>query len=274
MRRPKLIMFPVACMAILAAAGYALAGSGSITIKGSTTVLPIAQRTAEEFMNQNPAANISVQGGGSSVGIASIIDGTADIGDASRPIKDKEINKAIQNGVTPKAHVVAMDGIAVIVNSSNTVQGLTKQQVKSIYTGGVSDWGQVGGRGGKIVVIGRDSASGTYEAFAEKALDKQKTRPDALLQASNQAVATTVASTPGAIGYVGLGYVTSKVKPITVNGVKCTKETVLSGRYPLARPLFMYTNGKPSGVVKEYIDFVLSKEGQALAEEEGYVGLQ
>jgi phosphate transport system substrate-binding protein len=245
----------------------------TITIKGSTTVLPIAQACAEDFMKSNPGVNISVQGGGSGVGIASIIDGTADIGDASRPIKDKELVKAVGRGVEPKAHVVAMDGIAVIVNPSNRISAITKQQIKAIYTGRVSHWSAVGGSGGQIVVISRDSASGTFEAFNKLALEKAKVRPDALLQASNQAVASVVAKTPGAIGYVGLGYVTPSVKAITVDDIECTKETVLSGEYPLARPLFMYTNGRPKGEVKEFVDFVLSDMGQILVEQNGYVGL-
>ncbi|MFA5349791.1 MAG: phosphate ABC transporter substrate-binding protein [Candidatus Omnitrophota bacterium] len=250
------------------------AESNSITIKGSTTVLPIAQRTAEEFMKKNSSINISVQGGGSSVGIASIIDGTTDIADSSRPIKDKELDKAVSMGVSPKANVVAMDGIAVIVNPSNTINNMTKQQISNIYIGKTSNWSNLGGSSGKIVVISRDNASGTFEAFTEKALDKQRTRPDALSQASNQAVVQTVSSTPGAIGYIGLGYISDKVKSVTVNGVECTKETVLSGEYLLARPLFMYTNGRPKGVVKDYLDFVLSAEGQSLIEKEGYVGLK
>lgn len=245
----------------------------SITIKGSTTVLPIAQACAEEFMNQNSDIDISVQGGGSGVGIASIIDGSCDIGDASRPIKDKEISKAVSNGVSPKAHVVAMDGIAVIVHPSNNINALTKKQIKDIYTGKISNWSAVGSSG-KIVVVSRDTASGTYEAFNKLALDKARVRPDALLNASNKAVATTVAKTPGAIGYVGLGYVNSDVKAVTVEGIEASKETVLSGEYPLSRPLFMYTNGKPTGVVKQFIDYVLSSEGQMLAEENGYVGLK
>jgi phosphate transport system substrate-binding protein len=245
-----------------------------ITIKGSTTVLPIAQAAAEEFMNKNSKANISVQGGGSSIGIAAIIDSTCDIGDASRSIKDTEIEKAISKGVDPKAHVVAMDGIVVVVNSSNSLEGLTRKQIKDIYTGKISNWSEVGGSGGQIVVISRDTSSGTYEAFGELALNKEKVRPDALLQASNQAVATTVANTPGAIGYVGLGFVSEELKSVTVDGIKATKETVLSGQYSLSRPLFMYTNGKPQGLVKEFIDFVLSEEGQGIVEENGYVGLR
>lgn len=271
MKTKILISSVIACLGLT---GSVYAAGGDITIKGSTTVLPIAQKTSEVFMDNNPGVNISVQGGGSSIGIASIIDGTADIGDASRPIKEKEIDEAVANGRSPKAHVVAMDGIAVIVHPSNSITALTKQQIKDIYTGVISGWSEAGGSGGKIVVISRDSSSGTFEAFTEKALDKAKTRPDALLQASNQAVAQVVSRTPAAIGYIGLGYITDKVKPVTVNGIECTKATVLSAEYPIARPLFMYTNGDAAGAVKEYLDFVLSAEGQRLVETEGYVGLK
>jgi phosphate transport system substrate-binding protein len=259
---------------VLASFFVTSAFAGDITIKGSTTVLPIAQATAEEFMDSNSGVNISVQGGGSGVGIASIVDGTADIGDASRPIKDKELKMAVGRGVDPKAHVIAMDGIAVIVHPSNQINAMTKKQIKDIYTGKASYWSAVGGSGGKIVVISRDSASGTFEAFNSLALDKAKVRPDALLEASNQAVATIVAKTPGSIAYVGLGFLSPKVKAVTVDGIECSKETVLSGEYPLARPLFMYTNGKPKGDVKKYIDFVTSEAGQHIAEQQGYVGLK
>jgi phosphate transport system substrate-binding protein len=248
------------------------AEAASITMKGSTTVLPIAQEAAENFMYDNPDVNISVQGGGSGVGVASIIDGTADIGNASRAIKDKELTKAASNGVTPRAHVVALDGIAVVVHASNPVSALTKSQIKDIYTGKVSDWSAFGGRG-KIVVISRDSASGTFEAFNKLALDKERVRPDALLQASNQAVMSTVARTPGAIGYIGLGYVNETVKAVKVDGVMPSKETVLSGEYSLSRPLFMYTNGNPKGEVKDFIDYLKGRDGQRMVERIGYVGL-
>ncbi len=246
----------------------------TLVVKGSTTVLPIAQACAEEFMDDNPGINISVQGGGSGVGIASLIDGACDIANASRPIKDKELDNAVSRGVTPKANVIAMDGIAVIVNPSNSVSGLSKKDLKAIYTGKISQWSQVGGSSGKIVVISRDSASGTFEAFGELALNKEKVRSDALQQASNQAVATTVAKTPGAIGYVGLGYISSSVKAIPIGGIDASKETVLSNQYPLSRPLFMYTNGKATGAAQKFLDFVLSIDGQYLVEDNGYVGLQ
>lgn len=245
-----------------------------IVIEGSTTVLPIAQKTAEEFMKKNAQASISVRGGGSSVGIASLLDGTCDIADASRAIKTKEIEQALSNGIDPVAHIVAMDGIAVVVHPSNPLSELTLAQIQDIYTGKVSDWSQVGGNAGKIVIISRDTSSGTFEAFNELALNKAKVVPSALMQASNQAVAQTVARTPGAIGYVGLGYLSSDIKAVLVEGVECAESTVLSGKYPISRPLFMYTNGKPQGMVKQYLDYVRGAEGQALVEGAGFVGLK
>jgi phosphate transport system substrate-binding protein len=245
-----------------------------IVVAGSTTVLPIAQKAAEVFMNSNPGADISVRGGGSGVGIASLIDKTCDIADASRAMKDTEYEKAASNGVEAKANVIAMDGICVIVHPSNNIGAMTKKQIKDIFTGKISNWKEVGGSDEKIVVISRDSSSGTFEAFGELVLKGEKVRPDALLQASNQAVASTVSRTSGAIGYVGLGYVSSSVKAVDVDGVKASKETVLTGKYSIGRPLFMYTNGAPKGLAKQFIDFILSQEGQKLVEEEGFVGLK
>jgi len=245
-----------------------------IVVEGSTTVLPIAQRAAEVFMEKNSDARISVRGGGSGVGIASLIDGTCDIGDSSRAIKDTELDKGVTNGRDIRAHVIAMDGLAVIINPSNKITALSKKQLKAIYTGKISDWSEVGGNVGKIVVISRDTASGTFEAFRELALDMEKVRADALMQASNQAVASTVARTPGAIGYAGLGFINESVKAVTVNGVMPSKETVLMGKYPFSRPLFMYTNGEAKGLVKDFIDFIMSPEGQKLVDEEGFVALK
>lgn len=262
---------------IAAAASISLTASAfaeKIVIEGSTTVLPIAQRAAEVYMEKNPDADITVRGGGSGVGIASLIDGTCDIADSSRPIKEAELEKAVANSKDPKANVVAMDGIAVITHPSNPLSGLTKKQLKDIYTGKISNWSELGGANEQIVVISRDTSSGTFEAFGELALNKEKVRSDALMQASNQAVASTVAQTPQGIGYVGLGYITSDVKALDIDGVKADKETVLSNKYPISRPLFMYTNGTPQGAVKSFLDFVLGAEGQKLAEEEGFVAIQ
>ena len=242
-----------------------------LTIQGSTTVLPIAQRCAEEFMKEHPEANISVRGGGSGVGIAALIDGTVEIADASRAMKTKELKKARAKGVNPVAHVVAKDAIAVVAHPENPVNGLTKSQLKAIYTGTINRWNEVGGSSDVIVVVSRDVASGTFEVFNKLALDKQRVRPDALMQASNQAVASIIASTKGAIGYVGLGYLSEKVKPIAIDGVMPSVATAKSSAYPLARPLYMYTDGKPKGLAKEFIDFVLGPKGQKIVKEDGFV---
>ncbi|MCD6170503.1 MAG: phosphate ABC transporter substrate-binding protein [Candidatus Latescibacteria bacterium] len=242
-----------------------------LTLQGSTTVLPIAQRCAEEFMKEHPEANISVRGGGSGVGIAALIDGTIDIANASRAMKTKELKKARAKGVNPVAHVVAKDAIAVVVHPKNPVNGLTKGQLKAIYTGAINRWSEVGGSSDVIVVVSRDVNSGTFEVFNKLALDKQRVRPDALMQASNKAVATVVASTKGAIGYVGLGYLSKKIKPIAIDEVMPSVETAKSGTYPLARPLYMYTNGEPKGLAKEFIDFVLSPKGQKIVKGRGFV---
>lgn len=271
----KTVCFAVAIFLFTCATSVPVFAAGTdITIKGSTTVLPIAQVAAEEFMEANPDINISVQGGGSGVGIASLLEGTTDIADASRKIKSKELDKAKAAGINPYENIVAMDGIAVVVHPSNAIKELSKDQIKAIYTGKISDWSELGVKGGKIIVISRDSSSGTFETFENLALDKDKVRPDALTTASNQAVAQTVAQTPGAIGYIGIGYLSGKVKDITVDGVKCTKENVVKGRYPLSRPLFMYTNGAPAGNVKKFLDFIFSDRGQTIVEEEGFVGLK
>lgn len=263
------------CFALAALALYAQpAFAGKVVVQGSTTVLPIAQRCAEVYMDTNSAADISIRGGGSGVGITALIDGTCDIANSSRPIKDDELEKAVRRGKDPKANVIAMDGIAVIVHPSNNVGALTKKQLKDIYTGKISYWSSVGGSETKIVVVSRDSASGTFEAFNELALDKQKVRSDALMEASNQAVASVVAQTPGAVGYVGLAYMNKGVKALALDGVEPSVSSVLKKQYKLSRPLFMYTNGKPEGGVKAFIDFILSAEGQKLVEEEGYVSLK
>ncbi len=246
----------------------------TIVVAGSTTVLPIAQRTAEVFMDRNQEADISVRGGGSSVGIAALIDGTCDIAGASRSIKDTEIEKAAINGNDPVAHIVAMDGIAVVVNRSNPIHKLSRKQIRDIFTGKITDWSQLGAGEGKIVVISRDTSSGTFEAFGELVMNKEKVVPSALMQASNQAVAQNIAQTPSAIGYVGLGFMSGDIKPLEVDGVMPSRDTVLSGAYPVTRPLFMYSNGQPKGLIKDYLDFVKSQEGQKLVEEQGYVGLK
>lgn len=259
-------------MLVIIGSGLALSAQ-EIIMSGSTTVLPIAQKVAEVYMSKNPQVRITVRGGGSGVGIASLIDKTCHIANSSRPIKDKEIQTAATKGVKPKANVIALDGIAVIVHPSNFIKELSGEQIKDIYTGKINNWAEVGGPNMKIIVVSRDSASGTFEAFNELALKGAKVRPDALMQASNQAVATTVAQTPGAIGYVGLAYLNPSVQAVSVDGIIPSKETILARKYKYARPLFMYTDGEPKGEVKKLLDFILSKEGQKIVEEVGFIGL-
>jgi len=263
----------IALLALVAFPVFAKKGN-KITIAGSTTVLPIAQATAEIFMDQNPDINISVRGGGSSVGIASIMAGTVDIGDASRHIKAKELTAARESGINPYENVVANDGIAMVVHKNNMVKNLTIQQIKDIFTGKISNWKEVGGPSLPIVVISRDVSSGTFEVFNSLVLSGSTQIDGALMLASNNAVVSTVASTPGAIGYAGLGYLNNTVNDVKVNNIKATKQTVQNKSYPIARTLHMYTNGAPKGVVKQYIDFILSAEGQKIVEEQGFISVK
>lgn len=253
---------------------WAQKSENKITMQGSTTVLPIAQKAAEIFMNNNPSVDISVSGGGSGVGIAAIIDQSCDIGNASRPAKQKEVIKAKQKGVNLVGTVIANDGIAVVVNPKNNIEFLTSAQLKAIYKGEITKWSQVGGSNDLIVVISRDTASGTFEVFNELVLKGSKLRSDSLMQASNKEVAETVAKTPGAIGYIGLGYISPDVKALKIDNVMPSEKTVKNKSYKLARPLFMYTNGEPSGIVKNFIDFVLSAEGQKIVKDVGFVAVK
>ena len=245
--------------------------ANTVTLTGSTTVLPIAQRAAETFMEIRPKANISVRGGGSGVGIAALIDGTANIANASRPMKTKEVKTAREKGINPVETIIARDGIAIIVHPENPINELSLVQLKDIYTGKISKWKDVGGKSQAIVVISRDVASGTFEVFKKLVLKGGKTGEDALMLASNNAVATTVAQAPGAIGYVGLGYISPAVKALKIEGGLPSLEAVTDGEYKLARPLFVYTNGKPKGLAREFIDFILSPQGQRIVKKLGFV---
>jgi phosphate transport system substrate-binding protein len=243
----------------------------NIVIKGSTTVLPIAQSTLEAFMKANPGVNISLSGGGSGEGVKALIDKTTDIANSSREIKDKEIELAKSKGVNPVATVVAIDAIVPIVNPRNKVKSLSIDQLSQIYQGKITNWKEVGGEDIQIVVISRDSSSGTFEAWAEMVLNKAKVTPRAQMQASSGAIVQAVSKNRYAVGYIGLGYINKSVKPLTVNGVEATIENAFSKTYPVARPLYMYTNGRPAGQTARYIDFVLSPAGQALVAGDGYV---
>ena len=243
----------------------------TLTITCSTTVLPLAQLTAEAYMDSHPNADIQVSGGGSSVGVKAVGAGTHDIGMASRGLKDAE--KTAYPGLVQ--HVVAKDGIAIIVYQDNPVTTLTLEQVKAIYKGDIRNWKDVGGDDMEIVVIGRDSASGTREYLYEEVMDEEDFYAGQLEKNSNGAVKQTVQQTPGAIGYVGLGYLDETVGAVALGpdgaAVEPSVANVLAGTYPVARDLNMFTSGEPAGPAADYLAFVMSDEGQQLAADEGFV---
>ncbi len=270
--RKSLLIVLSALLVLTLATGVVGAQDNNLTIQGSSTVLPIAQKTAEVYMEKYDV-NISVRGGGSGNGIAALIDGTTDIADASRFIKESEVKNAVDNGYYPVPHRVAMDGIAVVINPSNPVENLTLDQLQQIYTGEITNWSELGGADKEIVVVSRDSSSGTFEVFNEIAVGGKRVTPNALLQASNGAIKSVVSDTEGAIGYVGLGYLDDTLKAVKVNGVAPTNNTVASGEFPIARPLFMFTDRWPEGLTLRFINFVKSAEGQKIIEEQGFVPL-
>ena len=248
--------------------------AGNIVIKGSTTVLPIAQKVAEAYREIKPDVSISISGGGSGNGIKAIIDGTTDIADSSRFIKDKEVKLAVSNNVYPVPFAVAYDCIVPVVHPSNPVKDLSIAQLKAIYKGEITNWKDVGGPDREIVVISRDTSSGTYEVWEGKVMSKERVYPGALLQASNGAVAQAVSKNKNAIGYIGLGYLNDELKGLSVNGIKGSEETTLNGLYPISRPLYMFTNKWPKEEILDFINFVVHPDkGQKLVREAGFVPL-
>ena len=257
--------------------------SGTFKVIGSNTVLPISSVWAENFMKANPKVNISVSGPGSGVGITAFIDGTTDICQSSRPITQAEIDKAKANGRTSNEIVVAYDGLAIVVNPANPVKELTMTQLAGIYQGKITNWKEVGGNDGAIVAIARDSNSGTHVFFKEhivKMADKKaEYGAPVLFLPSTEAGVTEAAKNPNAIFYAGLGYIKKDIKVLGVKkdtaspAVQPSIATVHDKTYPVSRPLFFYTNGTPTGAVKAFIDYSLSKSGQAFVEQLGFVPL-
>jgi phosphate transport system substrate-binding protein len=257
----------------------------TIENKGSDTLVNLALAWAEAYIELRPEVRISVTGGGSGTGIAAMINGTVSIANASRAMKPEEIAAAEANGITPVEFVVARDAIAVVVHLSNPVDGLTLRQTSDIYTGKITNWSQVGGQDRPIVLLSRESNSGTYVYFLENVIrlgDKESDllfSPDTLLMPSSEGISAEVRQNPNAIGYDGLGYVTSDQKVVAVARdadspyVLPSVETVNDGSYPISRPLYMYTAGEPAGEIKAYLDWILSG-GQALVQELGFVPLR
>ena len=278
--------------AVEAAAGGATAPAGpasadpvqSIKNIGSDTLVNLALAWAEAYMAAHPRTHISVTGGGSGTGIAALINGTIPLANASRAMSEDEIKEARANGLEPVQHTVALDAIAVLVNLGNPVERLTLRQVSDIYTGRIRRWSEVGGQDRPIVLLSRESNSGTYVYFIEQVIrlgrkgNKDLPSPETLLMPSSEGISAEVRQNPNAIGYDGLGYVTPDQKVLAVSAgpqgpyVLPSAATVLDGSYPIARPLFMYTAGPPQGAVARYLDWVLA-EGQKVVPELGFVPL-
>ncbi len=251
--------------------------------KGSDTIVNLALAWAEKYQGDHPDVRISVTGGGSGTGIASLINGTVDIANASRSIKDEEIAEAQSKGVNPVEHIIARDAIAVIVNPENPVTELTLQQISDIYSGKLTNWNEVGGEDRPIVKLSRETNSGTHVYFLETVLrlgdkeDKTLFSMDTLLLPSSEGIISEVRDNPNAIGYDGLGYVPNDLKMIAIAKeagsayVLPSIETVNDKTYAIARDLYMYTDGEPSGLIKEYLDWILSDEAQEIVAELGFV---
>src|SRR6267142_1255463 len=247
-----------------------------LVIKGSDTLgAKLVPQLAEQFKAQHPGTTFDIAAEGSTTGIAAIIDGTAQIGMSSRRAKSSEVGQAAAKGINMKPTVVAYDGIAVIVNAGNPVKSLTKKQVEQIFTGEVADWSAVGGSGGKISVYTRNTSSGTYSDFKELAMKKRDYAPSSQKMAGNEQIASEVGKNPNGAGYVGLAYTKAGgVKVMPIDGVTPSVQTVLGKNYPYARPTFYYTNGEPSGLAKEFVDFTLGPAGQKIVTQVGFVPIR
>ena len=259
--------------------------AAQITIenKGSDTMVNLALAWAEAYQTEHPDVRLSVTGGGSGTGLAALINGTVDIANASRAIKDEETKQAEANGIEPVEFTVARDAIAVIVNPANPVGELTLPQLSAIYSGQITNWREVGGEDRPIVLLSRETNSGTHVYFLENVVrlgqkdDKTLFSPDTLLMPSSEGISAEVRQNPNAIGYDGLGYVTADMKTVAVakeEGAEYVLPTIATANdksYPVARDLYMYSRGQPTGVVKDYLDWLLGAEAQKIVAELGFV---
>jgi phosphate transport system substrate-binding protein len=292
MKKSPLILFVLVALTLLMACGSRsdesspeISAAQTIENKGSDTIVNLALAWAEAYAEVQPEVPISVTGGGSGTGIAAMINGTVDIANASRKMKSEEVGEARANGIEPVEHVIAGDAIAVVVHPSNPVDGLSIAQLSDVFTGQIANWREVGGQDQPIVLLSRESNSGTHVYFLERVVregikgDDRLFSPETLLMPSSEGISNEIRQNPNAIGYDGLGYVTHDQKTLCIidqPGDPCvlpSVETVQDNSYPIARPLFMYTAGEPAGPIREYLDWILSPEGQALVKELGFVPL-
>ncbi|RME75182.1 MAG: phosphate ABC transporter substrate-binding protein [Chloroflexi bacterium] len=271
-----------------AEAGAAVESSAparTIQNKGSDTLVNLALAWAERYREIRPDVSIAVTGGGSGTGIAALINGTVDIANASRKMKDKEFEAARANGIEPVEFVVAIDALAVVVHPDNPVDRLTIDQLADIFTGRITNWKEVGGNDAPIILLSRETNSGTHVYFLEEVVRKGEKdnedifAPQTLLMPSSVGITSELRRNPNAIGYDGLGYVTEEEKMIAVARTASSPyvlpsvESGSDGSYPIARNLYMYTAGEPSDVIAEYLDWIRGPEGQAIVAELGFVPL-
>lgn len=261
---------------ILASMG-AYGKSSVVQIKGSDTILNTSQAIVEEYMKTNKKARIAVTGGGSGVGIASLINKTADIAMASRSIKNSEIEALKNEGINVDEVVLGYDGITVIINHENHIKNLDMKTLAGIFSGEITNWKELGGDDAKIVVLSRDSSSGTHAYFKEEVLRGGDSKSlieygqETLYMPSNQAILQEVANSKYAIGYIGMGYMNDTVDSLAINGVKPTFDTVADKTYPIAREVYWYVDSNRDGVTKDVVEFATSNKGQEIVREEGFV---
>ena len=260
--------------------------SVSLQIKGSDTMVNLGQAWAEAFNKLHPKVNIAVTGGGSGTGIGALLNGTCDVAESSRAVEEKEIKQAEKNGVAFNQEIVALDGIVVVVHPSNPVKNLTMDQLREIFMGNIKRWKTVGGPDIPIVLLSREVNSGTHIFFKEHVLRRGKKKgteefsPGALMMPSSFASAEEVANNENAVGYYGLGYISPRQKVVAVAKddfspfIEPSIESVRTNAYPISRPLYLYTNGRPTGLVKEFVDFVYSKEGQDIVKRTDFVPIK
>jgi phosphate transport system substrate-binding protein len=247
-----------------------------LVIKGSDTLgAKLVPQLAEQFKAQTPGTTVDIAAEGSTTGIAAIIDGTAQIGMSSRRAKPAEISAAAAKGVNMKPTIVAYDGLGVIVNAANPIKGLTKKQVEQIFTGEITDWSAVGGSGGKISVYTRNTSSGTYSDWKELAMKKRDYAPGSQKMAGHEQIAAEVGKNPNGVGYVGLAYMKAAgIKVLPIEGQMPSQKAVIDKTWPYARPTFYYTNGEPSGVARQFVDFTVSPTGQKIVDRVGFVPIK
>jgi phosphate transport system substrate-binding protein len=275
----KKIFISLAVIA-LASVLYAQMQKVICKVKGSDTCLPLSQKEAEAFMKKNSGSSISITGGGSGVGFSSLISGTTDIAQASRSMKMDEKMKMKDAGKAYIETIIAYDALSVIVNPSNKINELTREQLESIFTGKIANWKDVGGADLKIIVYSRESSSGTFEFFKEHVMHKKNYAATALLMPATGAIVQSVSQTEGAIGYVGLAYLDKSVKALKVSYdqgktfVAPSVDAAKDKTYPITRPLYYYYLKTTEQMVKPYVDFILSSEGQKIVLDEGYVPIK